>query len=268
VRPWESAAQERRNVIDPTPLIAEATRWIQSVLATKRNRKVGEAANLLYEAGVTVVLLRAQRERLNLALDPLRHFRPKDWPEERRTEAIASIRAIIHDPARWYEVMNSHVGTLRQLTAEPKAKVRPLCDIIEGSAVNVTHLGYAIYDQPAEQADHAFMRDFRTYRESGVNERSSWADDVRSNANVVGPDALIRDSLPALFWLIENAQTEKEMDDLRRLADILLTTRSRHEDEELDQVVGAATYAFGELRGILLAEYPELPAPSWADLPL
>lgn len=255
-------------MIDPTPLIAEATRWIQSVLATKRSRKVGEAANVLYEAGVTVVLLRTQRERLNRALDPLRHFRPKDWPEARRTEAIASIRAVIHDPARWYEVMNSHVGTLRQLTAEPKAKVRPLCDTINASAVNVTHLGYAIYDHPAEQADRAFMRDFRTYTEKGVNERSSWKDDVRSNANVVGPDALIRDSLPALFWLIENAQTEKEMDDLRRLADILLTTRSRHEDEGLDQVVGAATYAFGELRGILLAEYSELPAPSWADLPL
>jgi hypothetical protein len=109
--------------------------------------------------------------------------------------------------------------------------------------VNVTHLGHAIYDQPAEQADYAFMQDFRTYREKGINERSSWKDDVRSNANVVGPDALIRDSLPALFWLIEHAGTERETDALRRLADILLTTRSRREDEGLDQVVGAATYA-------------------------
>lgn len=255
-------------MIDPTPLIAEATRWIQGVLATKRARKVGEAANVLYEAGVTVVLLRTQRERLHRALDPLRDFRPKDWPEARRTEAIAGIRTVIHDPGRWYEVMNSHVGTLRRLTAEPKAKVKPLCDTIEASAVNVTHLGYALSDQPAEQADHAFIRDFRTYREKGINERSSWKDDVRSNANVVGPDALIRDSLPALFWLIEHARNERETDALRRLADILLTTRSRREDEKLDQVVGAAIYAFGALRGVLLAEYPELPAPSWADLPL
>jgi hypothetical protein len=255
-------------VIDPTPLIAEAARWIQSILATKRSKKVAEAANVLYEAGVMVVLLRTQRERLYQVLGPLRDFRPRDWPEAKRTEAIDGIRAVIHDPSRWYEVMRSHIGTLRQLTADPKAKVGPLCKKIDASATNVTHLGYTIYDQPAGQADRVFMQDFRTYREKGVNERSSWEDDVRSNARVVGPDALIRDSLPALFWLIENAQTENEMDDLRRLAGILLTHRSRREDESLDQVVEGATDAFGELRGILLAEYPELPAPSWVDLPL
>jgi hypothetical protein len=58
--------------------------------------------------------------------------------------------------------MNSHVGTLRQLTAEPRAEVEPLCDTIEASAVNVTHLGHAIYDQPAEQADYPVMQDFQT----------------------------------------------------------------------------------------------------------
>jgi hypothetical protein len=49
---------------------------------------VGEAANVLYEAGVTVVLLRTQRERLHEVLDPLRDFRPKEWPEARRTERL------------------------------------------------------------------------------------------------------------------------------------------------------------------------------------
>jgi hypothetical protein len=261
-------AQGRRRVIDPTPLITEAGRWIKGFRATKRSREVGAAANVLYEAGVTVVLLRTQRERLYQVLGPLRDFRPNEWPSGRRGETIGSIRAVIHDPARWYDVMNSHIGTLEQLTAEPKAKVGPLCDEIEARARNVTSLGYTIYDQPAEQGDRAFMRDFRTYREKGLDERSSWKDDVRSNADVVGPDALIRDSLPALFWLIDNAEAEKEMDDLRRLANILLTTRSRRGDEDLDQVVGAAAYAFGELRGILLAEYPELPAPSWVELSL
>jgi hypothetical protein len=255
-------------MIDPSPLIKEAKRWIQGLLATERNKKVRSAANVLHEAGVTVVLLRTQRERLYHVLDPLRDFRSSEWPSEQRSEAITSIRAVIHDPARWYEVMNTHIRTLEKLTAEPKAKVRPLCDEIEASARNVTSLGYTIYDQPAEQADRAFMRDFRTYREKGLNGRFSWKDDVRSNAKLVGPDALIRDSLPALFWLIENAETEEEMDALRRLASILLTTRSRRGDEDLDQVVAAATYAFGELRGILLAEYPELPAPSWVELPL
>jgi hypothetical protein len=255
-------------VIDPTPLIAEATRWVQNFLATKRSRKVGEAANVLYEAGVTVVLLRAQRQRLYEVLGPLRDFRPNEWPEAKRAESIAAIRAVIHDPARSYQLLGSHVATLRQLNAEPKEKVRPLCEKIEDCATNVTHLGYTIYDEPAEHADRAFMRDFRTYREKGVSERSSWTDDVRSNADVVGPDALIRDSLPALFWLIESAETAKQTDDLRRLANILLTTRSRREDKPLDQVVETATYAFGELRGILRAQYSELPAPSWADLPL
>jgi len=44
-----------------------------------------------------------------------------------------------------------------------------------------------------------------------------------------GPDAhaLIRDSLPAFLWVIENANKAKETDDLCRLANILLTTRSR-----------------------------------------
>jgi hypothetical protein len=100
------------------------------------------------------------------------------------------------------------------------------------------------------------MQSFRAYTERGVDERSSWKEDVRSDARTVGPDALIRDSLPALFWLIENGQAEQEVDDLRRLAPILLTTRSRRQDQDLDQVVGVATHAFGELRGILLSKYP------------
>jgi hypothetical protein len=249
-------------------VITEASRWLQSFLATKRSRKVSQAANVLHETGVTVVLLRTQRERLHQALGPLRDFRPDEWPEGRRRESIASIREVIHDPARWYEVMNEHILALGQLSAEPKERVGPLRDQIKANAANVTSLGYTIYDQPAGQADRALMRDFRTYRQNGLDARSSWKDDVRSDARLVGPDALIRDSLPALFWLIENAETETETDDLRRLASILLTTRSRREDEDLDRVVGAAALAFGELKGILLEQYPELPAPSWVDLRL
>jgi hypothetical protein len=252
-------------VIDPSSVIAEAARWLQNFLATKRSVKVSQAANVLHEAGVTVVLLRTQRERLYQALGPLRDFRPDEWPEARRRESIAGIREVIHDPARWYEVLNSHLTTLGQLTAEPKAEVGRLRDEIRTYAGNVTSLGYTIYDLPAEQADRPFMEDFRTYREKGQEARSSWKDDVRSDARLVGPDALIRDSLPALFWLIENAQTDKEMDDLRRLAGILLTIRSRREDEDLDQVVGAAVLAFGKLKGVLEERYPELPAPSWVD---
>jgi hypothetical protein len=255
-------------MVDPTPLITEATRWLQGFLATKRNRSVGRAANVLYEAGVTVVLLRTQRQRLYAALGAIREFRPREWPEERRTESIASIRALVNDPDRWYEVLNSHIGTLAQLTTESKGEVRLLCDTILKSARDVTHIGYTIYDQPVDQSTRAFMQDFRAYREKGIDERLSWWEDVHPSANVVGPDALIRDSLPALFWLIENANTKKETDDLRRLANILLTTRSRGDADRLDQVVGAATYSFGELRGFLLRKYPELPAPSWADLPL
>jgi len=220
---------------------------------------------MLHEAGVIVVLLRTQRERLYQALGPLRDFRPHEWPEARRRESISGIREVIHDPARWYEAIHSHIGTLERLTAEPKDEVDPLRDEIGANARNITSLGYTIYDQPGEQADRPFMLDFRTYLEKGREARSSWKDDVHPNAPLVGPDVLIRDSLPALFWLIENAQTEKEMDDLRRLADLLLRTRSRRDDEELDQVVRASVSAFGELKGVLQARYPELPAPSWVE---
>jgi hypothetical protein len=255
-------------LLDPTPLIAEGARWLQGVLAARRSQKVNAAANVLYEAGTVVVLLRTQREQLERALGPLRDFRPKDWPDSMRAEAIANIRTVIHDPGRWYQVMNMHVGTLRGLSAEPKDKVKTLCDVITESAVNVTHLGYEIYDMPVEQGARPFMQNYKSYREKGLEARSSWVADVDPNADLVGPDALISDSLPALFWLIECAQSEQETDDLRRLAAILLTTRSRREDEDIDRVVSAATYAYGELGAVLRTEYPELPVPSWVDLPL
>ena len=253
---------------DPSAVLKEGSSWLQNFLATKRSRKVGNAANLLHDAGMTVVLLRTQRERLHRALGPLRDFRPHEWPEERRRTSIASIRDVIHDPARWYEVLNAQISGLRYLTVEPEDKVRPLRDEIEANARNVTGLGSSIYDQPAEHGGsptHAGLRDLQAERPGSallVEGRRS----VRPA--LVGPDALIRDSLPALFWLIENAQTEKETDDLRRLASILLTTRSRRGDQDIDQVVGAAALAFGELKSVLRRQYPELPGPSWVDLPL
>ena len=194
------------------------------------------------------------RERLYQVLGPLRDFRPdriawhttygNDCEHSRghpRSSAMVRGHELTHRHAR---------ATDRRAKSRGRAAARrDRSERKERDEPRLHHL------RPARRTSRSRIHaGLPNVQGKGLNARASWEDDVRSNADVVGPDALIRDSLPALFWLIDNAETENEMDDLRRLANILLTTRSRREDEDLDQVVGAATYAYGELRGILLAE--------------
>jgi hypothetical protein len=81
-----------------------------------------------------------------------------------------------------------------------------------------------------------------------------------------GPDLIIGYYLPALLWLVRNADADhpEQVAALRVLADGLLITRSNRGDQPLEELVQETEVQFGRLTGLLMKNYPELPRPTWA----
>jgi hypothetical protein len=232
----------------------EGGKWLDAILARRRNRKVASAAHLLYHAGIVVAELRGLRDRMQELFVPLAMFNPEDWDAERRRSWVDELQTFAQSgPA--FGAMDEHASALRELPAEDAETFR---DTIVELAANVTHLGETdwVSDRPSE----AWQQDVAEYQAHG---REEWGD-ATFQSGPGSPDVLIQNSLPALLWLVRHGEDRNEIERLRALARGLLVTRSRRADEKLADVVRQAEETFGKLTGRVVGRYPEIPIPTWA----
>jgi len=235
-----------------------AFNWLEGIRQRKHGREVDSAATVIYHGGVIVVYLRAVKDLCNRILRPLAHFNPADWPPDRRQDCIAELWDLQGDlPA--FDEINIHVAALMSLTARPDPEVGRLRHQLVSLASNVTSLGR---DLTVPSQEPRWANQVARYRRIGEQEEGY-------STATGGADALIRDYLPALVWLVRTASGRErdEIESLRVIAKGLAVTRSHGGDQELATVVTDAVTTFGRLRGILEQQFPEVGGSAkWADM--
>jgi hypothetical protein len=260
--------------VDPGAILNQAGSWIQSILTDRRNRRIAAAANIIYNAGVVVVKMRDLRDQIKHLLGPLRNFNPRDWSTDRRTSLIGDLQTFANRlPA--FGVIDQHAATLQQLTAKPLDKVTALRDEIIQNATDVSQAGF---QESADQMSMVSSADVQSRIEARASELSwhsavdkyfhAGRNEEGSPTLINGPDLLVAYYLPALLWLVRNADANhpEQVKDLRILADGLLITRSDRDDQPLEELVRETEIAFGRLTGLLMENYPQLPKATWAEL--
>ena len=80
-----------------------------------------------------------------------------------------------------------------------------------------------------------------------------------------GPDMLIQYYIPALVWLVRNADVDhmERVRALRKLSRDLSRTRTRSDSVSLESVVSEAELILGQFIGIVEKAYPDIPSPTW-----
>jgi len=257
---------------DPVSATNEAANWINSILTRKRNKRIAAAANIIYNSGIIVIEMRNLRDRMKNLFGPLRGFNPTDWPADRRATLIGKLREFA-DRLPTFGTMVERAFALEQLTVQPVQEVVRLRDKIIQNAFDISHVGSkestdqvgaatraeAQHRIEARASELGWHSDVEEYQELGRNEEGALSLGE-------GPDLIIGYYLPALLWLVRNADADhpEQVAALRVLADGLLITRSNHGDQPLEELVQETEVEFGRLTGLLMKNYPELPRPTWA----
>jgi hypothetical protein len=261
----------------PATLGNDAANWLAQILARRRARRANKAAHVVFYAGLIVGELRGLREHMKQIFVPLEHFSPMDWSAERRSKTIDDLIAFAHVvPA--FGVMRQHVYSLQQVDLSDLVNALPMVgrdqdpvelrDHLDALTYDVTHAGDAVGTEPMPETGECVSGrvtelgwdvDLHEYLRLG-------REDIGDAIIEAGPDELIQYYLPALVWLVRNANVERpnQVVALRNLSRDLFRTRTQGGSQSLVALVQEAEDTFGKLVGLIQHAYPEIPYPTWA----
>jgi hypothetical protein len=264
----------------PASAANDAANWVDRVIARRRGRRMATTANAIKHAGLIVSELRGLRNNMKSLFVPLEAFNPADWPPERRVEeiknliefsAVAPTLGYLSQDA--YALARSDLTELvRALPAEELAEEDPviLRDRLVELTWDISHVGESAGVLSDEDEIYQDLQDRVTELgwDTELDEYMRRGSEDEGGARVeIGPDMLIQHYLPALIWLVRNADSDhmEQTRALRKLARDLSRTRSRSGSVSLELVVREAESILGRFVGLAEKAYPEMPPPTWAS---
>jgi hypothetical protein len=240
---------------------------------------MAKAANAIKYAGLIVSELRGLRDIEKDLFVPLQKFNPVDWSAVRRGDEIQKLitfSAVL--PAFGYmaQYASSLEGTdltelVRALPAWESEEEDPV--ILRDRLVELTwdvtsHVGDSAGTLSDDDEVYQNLQDRITELDwnSELAEYMRLGEEEEGAATIqAGPDMLIQYYIPALVWLVRNADVDhmERVRALRKLSRDLSRTRTRSDSVSLESVVGEAERILGQFIGLVEKAYPDIPSPTW-----
>jgi hypothetical protein len=239
------------------------------------------AANAIKHAGLIVAELRGLRNTMKSLFVPLQAFNPADWPPERRADEIQRLidfSAVL--PA--FGSMAEQANALAQTDLTKLVKALPAAEspdrdpvLLRNRLVELTrdvssNAGGWVGELSDEDEIYQNLQHRVTQLDWNreLQEYTRLGEEDEGGARVQrGPDMLIQYYLPALIWLVRNADMEhkEQVRALRKLSRDLSLTRTRSDSVSLESVVGEAERILGHFIGLVEKAYPDMPSATWTS---
>lgn len=263
----------------PAALAIDAANWVDKVVARRRGRRMAKAANAIKYAGLIVSELRGLRNIEKDLFVPLQKFNPVDWSAERRggeIQKLITFSAVL--PAFGY--MAQYASSLAGTDLTELVKALPVWEseeedpvILRDRLVELTwdvtsHVGDSAGTLSDDDEVYQNLQDRITELDwnAELAEYMRLGEEEEGAATIqAGPDMLIQYYIPALVWLVRNADVDhmERVRALRKLSRDLSRTRTRSDSVSLESVVSEAELILGQFIGIVEKAYPDIPSPTW-----